>query len=280
MRVAFLGLGRMGAPMAAHVARAGHELTVWNRTPGRAAGLVALGAREAGSVTDAVADAEAVVTMLFGPEAVRAVLAEVATAAPRGALVVDCSTVGPTTARETGALLTGEGLRFVDAPVAGSTGPATDGKLGVLVGGSHADYLAAEPLLHLWGDPAKVRHVGGVGTGNAAKLTVNLTLGVVMGAIGEALRLGADLGLDRGLVLDTVALGPLAGPVATKRQMFETGDHHPTGFSLDLMAKDLALCLAETSADLPLASRARALADAAIAAGHGDDDYSALAGGS
>ena len=278
MKVAFLGLGRMGAPMAAHVLRAGHDLAVWNRTPGRAAALVEGGAREAASVAEAVRDAEVAVTMLFGPDAVRDVVGQVAEAMPAGGLVVESSTIGPAAARDLAAALHERGLRFVDAPVAGSVGPATEGTLGVLAGGSREDYAAAEPLLHLWGDPAKVRHLGPVGSGAAMKLVVNLTLGVAMGGIGEALRLAGDLGLDRSAALDVVALGPLGASVATKRAMLESGDFQPVGFSLDLMAKDLGLALDAADDDLALTRAAYAAARDAIGAGHAVDDYAALAG--
>jgi 3-hydroxyisobutyrate dehydrogenase len=263
----------MGAAMAAHVARAGHDLTVWNRTPGRAGDLVALGAREASSVAEAVREAEVVVTMLFGPDAVREVLAQVREHAPAGALVVESSTIGPAVAREVA-----KGLRFVDAPVVGSVQPATDGTLGVLVGGSPEDYAYAEPLLHLWGDPERVRHLGPVGAGSALKLVVNLTLGVAMGGIGEALRLAGDLGVDRTTTLDVIAMGPLGVSVNTKRRMLEGGEFTPTGFSLDLMAKDLDLALHAADGDLALTRMALAAARDAIASGHGEDDYASLAG--
>jgi 3-hydroxyisobutyrate dehydrogenase len=278
VRVAFLGLGRMGAPMAAHVVRAGHDLTVWNRTPGRAADLVTLGAREAANVADAVRDAEVVVTMLFGPHAVREVLAQVAEAAPNGTLVIEASTVGPAVARDLGKTLGDKGLRFVDAPVAGSVQPATDGTLGVLAGGSAEDYAAAEPLLHLWGDPARVRHLGPVGAGSAMKLVINLTLGVAMGGVGEALRLAGDLGVDRTAALDVIGTGPLGVSVNTKRAMLDSGEFTPTGFSLDLMAKDLALAVTAADGDLALTRAALNAAREAVAAGHGSDDYASLAG--
>jgi 3-hydroxyisobutyrate dehydrogenase len=278
MRVAFLGLGRMGTPMAAHVLRAGHDLTVWNRTPGRATDLVANGAREAKSVADAVHGADTVVTMLFGPDAVGDVLRDVVEALPEGGLIIECSTIGPAVARELADLAKRHGHRFVDAPVAGSVQPATDGTLGVLAGGTAEDYAAAEPLLRLWGDPAKVRHLGPVGSGAAMKLVVNLTLGVAMGGIGEALRLAGDLGLDRTAALDVIALGPLGGSVGTKRAMLDSGEFTPTGFSLDLMTKDLALAVKAADGDLALTRAALAAAREAIAAGHGDDDYAALAG--
>src|SRR6476661_9921209 len=133
MRVAFLGLGRMGVAMARHVIDAGHELHVWNRTPGRAGDLVDAGAVEAKTVGDAVAEADVVVLMLFGPDSVREVLPDVLAAAPRGVLVIDSTTIGPDAAHEFDALCTASGARYVDAPVAGSVGPATAGTLGALV---------------------------------------------------------------------------------------------------------------------------------------------------
>ena len=275
MRVAFLGLGRMGVPMAAHVANAGHDLTVWNRTPGRPAPP---GARVASSVADAVREAEVAVTMLFGPDAVRQVLASVAEAMPRGGLVIESSTVGPAVARSLGAAMREAGLRFVDAPVAGSVKPATEGTLGVLAGGSAEDFAAARPLLTLWGDPDRVRHLGPVGAGSAMKLVINLTLGVAMGGVGEALRLAGDLGIERSAALDVLATGPLGVSVTTKRAMLESGEFVPTGFSLDLMVKDLALALEAADGDLALTRAAYAAARDAVAAGHGTDDYAAVAG--
>src|SRR3954468_1491381 len=167
MRVAFLGLGRMGVAMARHVVDAGHELHVWNRTPGKADELVAAGAVEAKTVADAVTDADAVVLMLFGPDSVREVLPDVLAAAPSGVLVIDSTTIGPDAAHEFAGLCASSGARYVDAPVAGSVGPATEGTLGVLAGASEQDWAEAEPLLQLWGDPARVRRVGPVGAGSA-----------------------------------------------------------------------------------------------------------------
>lgn len=278
MRVAFLGLGRMGAPMAAHVVRAGHDTTVWNRTVGRASDLVALGAHEAETVEQAVRDADVVVTMLFGPEAVREVLTEVAAHAPRGALVIECSTIGPDVATELGALLGARGLRLVDAPVAGTVKPATEGTLGVLAGGEPADFAASKPLLDLWGDPARVRHLGPLGSGSAMKLVINLTLGVAMTGIGEALRLAHDLGVDRTAALDVLQMGPLGFTTTQKRAMLDTSDFRSTTFSLDLMVKDLGLCLASAKNPLPAAEAALDSGQAAAAAGHGDEDFAALAG--
>ena len=140
--------------------------------------------------------------MLFGPDSVYEVLTEVVAAARPGTLVVDSTTIGPQAAREFAQLAAASGLRYVDAPVAGSTGPAADGTLGVLVGGAETDYADALPLLHAWGAPEKVRRVGGVGAGSALKLCVNQGLGVMAAGVGESLRLGRELDLDLDLDLD------------------------------------------------------------------------------
>ena len=278
MTVAFLGLGRMGFLMAQHVLSAGHDLVVWNRTPGRADDLVAAGAREAGSAREAVAGADRVVLMLFGPDAVREVLPDVVAGASPGALVVDSTTIGPDDAREFAATCASGGLRYVDAPVAGSTAPAADGTLGVLVGGSERDYDDAVPLLRLWGAPERVRRVGDVGAGSAMKLCNNLALGFTIAGIGEALRLGADLGLERSAVLDVLGGGALGWMVGAKRPMIDADDYTGTTFSLELMAKDLALAVAAADGPLAVTEAVLAAARDALDAGHTGEDFAAIAG--
>lgn len=283
MRVAFLGMGRMGSAMARHVLTGGHELVVWNRTRGKAADLLAAGATEADSPAAAARDADAVVLMLRGPDDAREVLLGESgvTAGPGaadGALVINATTVDPDTARSLAAEVAAHGLRYVDAPVAGSVQPATEGTLRVLVGAAEADYADAEPLLGLWGAPDGVRRVGDVGAASALKLVINLTLGVAISGLGEALRLAADVGVDRTEAMDALATGPFGWTLAQKRPMLEAQDYTPVGFSLDLLAKDLGLCVGATTAELPATAAALAVAHAAIAAGHADDDYASLAG--
>lgn len=194
--------------------------------------------------------------------------------------------VGPDDAREFATTCREAGLRYVDAPVAGSTGPAADGTLGVLVGGSEHDYADALPLLHLWGAPEKVRRVGEVGAGSAMKLCNNLALGFTIAGVGEALRLGADLGLERSAVLDVLAAGPLGWMIGAKRPMLDADDYTGTTFSLELMAKDLGLALAaaETAAlvtaetHLAVTCAVLAAAQDALAAGHSGEDFAAIAG--
>lgn len=158
LRVAFLGLGRMGTPMARHVLTAGHDLTVWNRTGGRADALAADGATVAPTPAAAACDRDVVVLMLADPDAVEQVLLGpdgVASGADPDTLVVDGSTIGPDASRRMATRLREHRLRYVDAPVYGSVGPATEGTLGVLVGGEETDVAAARPLLEPLGRPGE-----------------------------------------------------------------------------------------------------------------------------
>lgn len=276
MKVAFLGLGRMGRAMATHVLDAGHELVVWNRTPGKAGELVAAGATEVKTAKEAVHGADAAVLMLFGPESVREVLPQIVR---EGLLIIDSTTIGPEAAHEFGRLVSQAGARYVDAPVAGSIGPATTGTLGVLAGCDEAVWPDAEKLLHLWGDPAKVRRIGGVGTGSALKLVVNQGIGVLAAGLGETLRLSNELGLDRTMVLDVLGAGAYGWTLNQKRSMLEASDYSDTQFSVDLLAKDLDLAVrAARDAELEVT---RAVLDAArktMDAGHAGEDYASIIG--
>jgi 3-hydroxyisobutyrate dehydrogenase len=276
--VAFLGLGRMGVPMASHLVRAGHAVTVWNRSPGRAAPLVELGATETRSLADAVAGAEVVVLMLFGPDAVRDVLRNVVEHAPAGALVLDCSTIGPEAAHAFARQCAEAGLRYVDAPVAGSVKPATEGTLGVFLGGTADDVAQAGPLVELWGDPARIVHVGAAGTANALKLCVNQSLGFMAAGLGESLRLGHDLGLDRELLLGVLAKTAYGWYLDQKLEMLASRDYSGTTFSIDLLVKDLELAMKAADSDLLLTGAALEQGRRAIAAGHAGEDYAAITG--
>ncbi len=282
MRIAFLGLGRMGALMAGRVLDAHHDVAVWNRTPGRAGDLVARGATEVATPRAAAAGADAVVTMLFDAAAVRSVLLDepdgAVCGAPPGALVVDCSTIGPDAARELAAELRERGLRFVDAPVAGSTPLAEKGELGSFLGGSAADVADARSIVAAWTDAAKVRAPGGTGSGQALKLVLNTSLGVAIAGVGECLRLARDLGLEKDLALDVLAGGPFGWTLAQKRPLLEREDYTPATFSLDAMTKDLRLAVEAGEGRMAVGRAVLAEAEAALAAGHEGEDHAALAG--
>jgi 3-hydroxyisobutyrate dehydrogenase-like beta-hydroxyacid dehydrogenase len=281
MNVAFLGLGRMGAAMARHVLDAGHSLTVWNRSAGKAGELVAAGAKEAATPAEAARDADVVVLMLFGPDSVREVLLGedgVVQTAREGTLVVDATTIGPEATREIADAVAQRGLRYLDAPVAGTVGPAREGTLGVFAGGADDDVAQARPLLEAWGDPQKVLHLGPVGAGSALKLVVNLALGITAEGVGEALALADDLGVDRGAALKALGSGPFGWFLNQKGSMVESGSYSPTAFSLDLAAKDVDLAVSSARRELPASAAALAQLRAASQAGRGDDDYASLVG--
>lgn len=268
MNVAFLGLGRMGVLLVGHVLSAGHDLVVWNRSPGKAGVLIERGARDASSIAEAVRDVDRVVLMLFGPDSGREVLG----AGRRSSAARDAGDRrhDHRAGRRARARGEGSGRRAAlrDAPVAGSTGPAADGTLGVLVGELQQDYDDALPLLHLCG--GRRRRCAEVGAGSALELCVNQGLGVLAAGLGESLRLGRELGLDRDVLLDVLGTTAYGWYLAQKRPMLESGDFSGTAFSLDLMAKDLALAT-EAGADLPLTAACLDTARAALPDHAGQD---------
>ncbi|MEV5876043.1 NAD(P)-dependent oxidoreductase [Streptomyces sp. NPDC052101] len=235
-RIAFLGLGHMGAPMARRLLAAGHPLTVWNRTPARAEPLVAEGAALAASPAAAVQGADVVITMLAGPEALTAVTDAVAPELRPGTTWIEMSTVGPDAVRELAGRLK-DGIALVDAPVMGSTDRAAEGTLGILAGGD-ADAVD-QVLAHL----GTVTRTGPLGSGAALKLVVNTAVIGGVGLVAEALRLAAALGLDDGTARDALGAGPLGGAVA---RAFADGVH----FTTDLAVKDLRI--AAGAAELPV----------------------------
>ncbi|WP_328929693.1 NAD(P)-dependent oxidoreductase [Streptomyces sp. NBC_00190] len=240
-KIAFLGLGHMGAPMARHLLAQGHALTVWNRTPDKAEALAAAGATVAATPAGAVRDADLVVTMLADQAALRAVsdalLSDSAALRP-GVHWIDTSTVGPDTVRALAARLP-EGVTLTDAPVMGSVDRAATGKLWVLAGG---DPLPG-PVRELLNTLGEVTVCGPAGSGAALKLVlINAVVGGV-GLVAEALRLGQVLGLPQELVRAELARGPLAGAVA---RTYADASHFPVA----LAAKDVAL--ATGHAPLPI----------------------------
>jgi 3-hydroxyisobutyrate dehydrogenase-like beta-hydroxyacid dehydrogenase len=276
-KIAFLGLGEMGAPMASRLLRAGHELTAWNRTPERTAALAERGAIAAATPAQAAAGADFIVTMLATPEALEQVVfgAEgLAGALGAGQVLVDMSTVGLAAVRSVASRLP-SGVPLVDAPVRGSVPQATDGRLEVFVGAGDEDFARVRPILEPLGT---VRHVGGPGSGAAMKLVVNLVLGVAVVTMGEALALGESLALPRSLLLDVLADSPIGPIVKGKRALVEAG-RYPPSFKLRHAEKDLRLvedAAASTGRELRLAPAARSWLDAAAARGAADLDFAAV----
>ena len=278
MNVAFLGLGTMGAPMAANLLKR-HSLAVWNRTSDRARPLVDAGARLATSPADAARGADAIVMMLADPIAVHAVVdgpdGVVAGLAP-DALVIDMSTVDPATARVTDAKVRARGGRFVDAPVSGTRKPAVDGKLVIMAGGDPADVERARPLLEAMG---RVVPVGGVGQGMAAKLVLNGLGAHMMTGFAAMLVLAARLDLDLRAMLEVIGSGAFSSPLYTSKAPRMLARDFAADFTLALMHKDQELVLA-TAAEhgyaMPTLATIRDVLAEGIAAGYGDGDLSGI----
>jgi 3-hydroxyisobutyrate dehydrogenase-like beta-hydroxyacid dehydrogenase len=276
-KLAFIGLGKMGTPMATRLLAEGNSVTVWNRTSDRMAPLVDKGASAARSPADAAADVDAVITMLANPQALEEVLFGedgLARGLSPGQLLIDMSTIGPDEFRDAAARLP-DGVRMVDAPVRGSVPVATQGRLDIYVGADDATYERVARLLAPLGN---VRHVGGPGAGAATKVVVNSTTIAAMDALGEALALSDTLGLDRETVLDVLVATPIGGPVIDKRANIESGSY-PANFKLSLALKDIRLVTAEAEKagiDLKLARASSEWLAEADRTGAGNLDYSAV----
>jgi 3-hydroxyisobutyrate dehydrogenase len=276
-KIGFLGLGEMGTPMATRLRRAGHDLTVWNRSAERTLPLAKEGAAVASSPAHAAAGADFVITMLATPEALEQVLFGsdgLATGLTPGQVLIDMSTVGPDEVRSAARRLR-EGTTLVDAPVRGSVPQATSGSLEVFVGATDANYERVRPILELLGT---LRHTGGPGSGAAMKLVANLVLGAAIVTLGEALALGDSLELDRNLVLDALAESPIGPIVRAKRANIEAGDFKPS-FKLRHAAKDLKLVTEAAAArgrELRQAQANRAWLDDAATRGAADLDFSVV----
>jgi 3-hydroxyisobutyrate dehydrogenase len=281
IRVGFCGLGTMGAAMAANVADAGFPLTVWNRTPGKAARAIGAGAVEASSPS-AVADAADVVVIcvsdtpdveavLFGPGGLADELAE-------GALIIDCSTIAPGATRQFAERLAERGVGFVDAPVSGGSEGAVKGTLTIMVGGSVDDVARAQPVLEAMG--SSITHMGPVGAGQTTKAVNQVILSGVYLGVAEGMVLAMKSGLDARQVAAALAGGAAGSWVLQNRAERMIDDEYPLGFRIALHLKDLTIALEqarEVGASLPISAIAAQIEAGLVARGHGDDDNSALA---
>jgi 3-hydroxyisobutyrate dehydrogenase len=280
MRIGFVGLGNMGTPMAANLAKAGHEVAGYD-----VSSLTVEGVGKAASAAEAAADAAVVITMLPNGGILREVADAVVPAMARGSILLDCSTVDVASARAVAGQAAAAGLRALDAPVSGGTGGAQAGTLTFMVGGDESAFAEARPLFEIMG--AKAVHCGPSGNGQAAKICNNMILGVTMIATCEAFALADKLGLDRQALFDvastssgqswsltTYCPAPGVGPKSPA-----DADYRP-GFAADLMLKDLRLsqkAAEETDADTPMGRLATDLYRQFVEHGDGAGrDFSAM----
>jgi len=281
-RVAFLGLGIMGKPMAANVCRHGYELTVWNRTRAKAEAFSELhrGVEVADTPAAAAAEADLVVTMVpDGPE-VEAVLLGPDGAAEglhAGGLAIDMSTIAPTQTRKIATALSQRDIHFIDAPVTGSRPKAEDATLTIMVGGEKRDFDRAKPLLDAMG--ALVVHAGPVGHGEMVKLVNNTAAAINAAALAEMLNLAVKADLNTTAVVDVMASGSGASTMLTLKAGPMLDRAYAPLFKLEHMLKDVRHCINEAKAlgvDLPIARLAESLYAKADEAGYGEDDFAAV----
>ncbi|HEX6388145.1 MAG TPA: NAD(P)-dependent oxidoreductase, partial [Solirubrobacteraceae bacterium] len=244
MTVAFLGLGIMGSRMAANLVRAGHELRVWTRTAEKAQAFAAEHrARAAASPAEAADGADVVITMLVDGPQVAAVLDGVGSP---GTLVVDMSTIGPAAAREIAADIQARGLRFVDAPVTGSSPKAEDATLTIMCGGDAADVERARPLLEAMG--SLVVHAGPVGHGQLVKVINNAVAAANTATLAQALLVGSACGADLDALVEVMGAGSGGSAMLALKAGPMREHDYTTLFKLEHMLKDVRHCLEEGQA--------------------------------
>jgi 3-hydroxyisobutyrate dehydrogenase len=280
-RIGFVGLGTMGAAMAANLRRAGFEVTAWNRTPGRAGDLVELGGTEAHSPADVarasdvvvvcVSDTPDVEAVVLGPDGVGEGLAA-------GTLVIDCSTIAPAATRRIAAARRERGIGFVDAPVSGGSEGAKQATLTIFVGGEPADAERARPILEAMGKT--ITHFGPAGSGQAVKAVNQVVIAGAYLGVAEGIVLALKAGLDAEAVAAALGGGAARSWVLENRSGRMIDNEYPLGFRTSLHLKDLAIALElarSVGATLPVAGLAAQLESGLVARGRGDEDMSNLA---
>jgi len=287
MKIGFIGTGTMGRPMLANLVRKEFEVIAFDVVPAALEAAIALGATRAGSVGEAAANCDLVVTMLPSSANVDAVYlgsGGIVQSAAQGRLCVDMSTIDPGTSQRVAARLEERGMRFLDAPVSGGVGGAVAGTLAIMVGGNAGDLEEARPALAAMG--SNIIHVGAVGAGEVAKLCNNLISGSALVAVAEAFRIGEAFGVDPEILTSVIAkssgatwvmehMHPVPGIVdgaASSRQ-------YAPGFMTDLMAKDLGLAVSaarEKRVPVVVAPAAQQLYRMASSHGLGREDFSSV----
>jgi 3-hydroxyisobutyrate dehydrogenase len=247
MKVGFVGLGHMGAPMSRNVLAAGHDLIVHDLNPVAAADLVAAGAAWAASPREAARDRDVAITMLPGPRQVAEVLlgpAGLLDGLPPGAVWMDMSTSVPAIADRVRAVAERRDIEVLDAPVSGMVSGAQAGTLQILVGGRDGTYQRVRPLLEAMGDPERILHVGAHGAGYTAKLMINLLRFAQLTATAEVLSVGTAAGVDLAILRRCLLVSPAASTFLDRDVLpvLERGDYDES-FTLALACKDLGLAM-------------------------------------
>jgi len=277
-QIAFLGLGVMGFPIAGHLATAGHRVTVYNRTPSKAAQWVAKhGGRSAPSAAQAAEGAEMVMMCVGNDDDVRAVASDALRGMTSDAILVDHTTASAEVAREMHRAAREKGVAFLDAPVSGGQAGAENGKLTIMVGGDADPFARAQPLLAHYG--RAVTLMGGPGAGQLTKMVNQICIAGLVQALSEGINFAQKAGLDPLLVLDVIGKGAAQSWQMDNRGKTMVEDRFDFGFAVDWMRKDLAICLDESrrnAAALPITALIDQLYSRVQARGGGRWDTSSL----
>jgi len=285
MRIGIAGLGRMGSAIAARLMEVGHQVVVWNRSPEKVKPLIAAGAKAASTPAELVGQVEAVITILTNREAIDAVYggpSGLLAGDAKGKLFIEMSTVQPETEAALAERVRAKGAVFVECPVGGTVGPAREGRLIGVAGGTAEDFARAKPILAQM--CRRVEHVGPVGAGSSMKLALNLPLMIYYQALGESYVLCRHLGLDPKWLMEFLSETSGAPNVLKTRgpkiaAALVGGDVGPPAFDVDTIRKDLATMLAEgrtRGGNLPLVEKTLAIYDEAARDGWGKRDGASL----
>ena len=281
MNVAFIGLGSMRAPMVLNLLKAGHDVAVYNRTPGKAQSVVAAGGTVCDSPQAAAATAEIVITCVSdSPDVEAVVLGEggIIHGARPGTLLIDMSTISPSVTRHIAQQLATKDIAMLDAPVSGGSEGAEKGTLSIMIGGTAADVARAEPVLGAMG--STLTHVGDIGAGQTTKAINQIIVAGTYWSVAEGMALGLKAGLDMEKVVQAVGSGAAGSWGLTHRSGNMIDNDYPLGFRVRLHQKDLNIALEtarELGLPLPMAAYVEQIENGLIAQGYGDEDVSAIA---
>lgn len=281
MKVAFIGMGTMGEPMALNILKTGFDLTVHNRTRQKEEAVARAGASRAETPADAAKKSDVIVTCVSDTPDVQEVIlgnAGVIHSAKRGALVVDMSTISPESTRRIANTLAEKEVQMIDAPVSGGFEGAQKGTLSIMVGGNDEDVKRAKPVLSAMGN--RITHVGPVGAGQLTKAINQIIVAGTYFSVAEGMALGLKAGLDMEKVIQAVSGGAASSWALINRSGNMIGNTYPLGFRLRLHRKDLKIALEigrELGVALPVAAYVEQAETGLIARGYGDEDISAIA---
>jgi 3-hydroxyisobutyrate dehydrogenase len=281
VKVAFIGMGTMGAPMALNILKAGYPVTVHNRTREKEAAAATAGAQRAASPVEAARAAEIIITCVSDtPDVERIILGGngVIQGARAGSLVIDMSTISPSVTREIAAALAEKEIHMIDAPVSGGSEGARQGTLSIMVGGAEDDVAAAQGVLKAMG--ATISHVGPIGSGQLTKAINQIVLAGTYWSVAEGIALGLKAGLDMESVVNAMGGGAAGSWVMANRSGNMIRNEYPLGFKVELHRKDLNIALGvarELGVPLPMTAFVEQVETGLIARGYAEEDISAIA---